>query len=318
MLIVLINTNMINSFDDMFYKIITNFNCEFMKFLSMSISELASGKVLVLMTILLCIDSKNKKISYLVIINLLTIIVLNLFLKNVFVRERPFDLMLIEETGYSFPSGHSMVSFAFYGYIIYLIYKGYLRTNHKVISTIFISILILLVGCSRIYLGVHYTSDVLGSFILSALYLIFYILFSEKVIRREIDLKKRAEYIRQENKKFLNSFKFAYKGIIEAFKSERNMKMHLFILLVVLVLGFLLNVSMSEWIICLICFGLVISLEIVNTSIETIVNLVSPKYNDLAKSAKDLSAGAVLFNAVITFIIGIIIFLPKIMIFLGL
>lgn len=317
MLIVLINSNMIKAFDDMFYKIITSFNCDFMKFLSILVGALANSKVLILMSILLCIDLKNKKISYLAIMNLLFIVVLNLFLKNIFVRERPFDLMIIEETGYSFPSGHSMVSFSFYGYIIYLIHKDYLRPNHKVLSTIFISILILLIGCSRIYLGVHYTSDVVGGFLVSALYLILYISFSEKVIRGEMDLKKRRDYLKQENKKFLNSFKYAYKGIIEAFRSERNMKIHLFILLVVLVLGFLLNISILEWIICLICFGLVISLEIVNTAIETVVNLISPKYNELVKRAKDLAAGAVLFNALITFIIGIIIFLPKIMIFLG-
>ena len=211
-----------------------------------------------------------------------------------------------------------MVSFAFYGYIIYLIYKDYLKRKHKKISYIILCLLVFLIGCSRIYLGVHYTSDILGGFIASAIYLSVYIMFSEKVIRGEINLQKRKDYLKQENKKFLNSFKYAYRGIKEAFKSERNMKVHLFIMLSVIVLGFLFEISALEWIICLISFGLVISLEIINTSIETVVNLVSPKYNELAKRAKDLSAGAVLFNAIIAFILGIIIFLPKIIIYFSL
>lgn len=313
---ILIDTGKIIGFDDILYGKVTIYNCDFMKYFSIAMSQLSSATVLILITILLCIDLKDKKVSYLVIINLLFSVVLNQFLKNIFVRERPFDLMIIDETGYSFPSGHSMISFAFYGYIIYLIYKGYLKTNHKYIASILITILIFLVGCSRVYLGVHYASDVLGGFVISGLYLILYIIFSEKVIRGEINLKLRSDYIKRENKKFLNSFKYAYRGIIEAFKSERNMKIHLFILLVVLVCGFLFNISLIEWIICLICFGLVISLEIINTSVETLVNLVSPKYNELARRIKDLSAGAVLFNAIVSFIVGIIIFLPKIIFFL--
>ena len=82
--------------------------------------------------------------------------------------------------------------------------------------------------------------------------------------------------------------------------------------LFVIVLGFLLNISLSEWFICIILFSSVISLEIVNTAIETVVDLVSPNYNELAKRAKDLAAGSVLIAAIASAIIGIIIFLPKI------
>lgn len=318
MIVFFIKTNGIVSFDNYIYNAISNLKCDFTTNLSLTLSRLASATILILITILLCIDLKNKKISYLVIINLLSAVILNLLLKNIFVRERPFHLMIVDESGYSFPSGHAMVSFAFYGYIIYLIYKDYLKRKHKKISYIILCLLVFLIGCSRIYLGVHYTSDILGGFIASAIYLSVYIMFSEKVIRGEINLQKRKDYLKQENKKFLNSFKYAYRGIKEAFKSERNMKVHLFIMLSVIVLGFLFEISALEWIICLISFGLVISLEIVNTSIETVVNLVSPKYNELAKRTKDLSAGAVLFNAIIAFILGIIIFLPKIIIYFSL
>lgn len=305
-------TNKIVDFDNFIYSLVIYYNCEFLNYFFIIISEFSSAGILILLTILIMLELKNKKISYLTILNLLCIIILNLFLKNIFIRERPLSLMLVNESGYSFPSGHSMVSLGFYGYIIYLLWKDYIKTSHKKIASVLISILVLLIGISRIYLGVYYASDVIAGFIMSGLYLIIYINFSNKVIRSELNMKKQKNYIKQDNKRLLNSFKYAGKGIIETFKSEKNMKIHIFMTLFVIVLGFLLNISLSEWIICIILFSSVISLEIVNTAIETVVNLVSPNYNELAKRAKDLAAGAVLIAAIASAIIGIIIFLPKI------
>lgn len=308
----LVLTNKIVDFDNFIYSLVTYYNCEFLNYFFITISEFSSAGILILLTILIMLEVKNKKISYLTILNLLCIIILNLFLKNIFIRERPLSLMLVDESGYSFPSGHSMVSLGFYGYIIYLLWKDYIKTSHKKIASVLISVLVLLIGISRIYLGVHYASDVVAGFIMSGLYLIIYINFSNKVIRSELNMKKQKNYIKQENKRLLNSFKYAGKGIIETFKSEKNMKIHLFMTLFVTVLGFLLNISLNEWFICIILFSSVISLEIVNTAIETVVDLVSPNYNELAKRAKDLAAGSVLIAAISSAIIGIIIFLPKI------
>ena len=108
-------------------------------------------------------------------INLVIITILQYILKYTFLRTRPVDINLIEETGYSFPSGHSLTAMAFYGFIIYLINTSKLTKINKVIYTIILSILILISGFSRIYLGVHFFTDVIGAFSFSLAYLIIYI-----------------------------------------------------------------------------------------------------------------------------------------------
>ena len=104
----------------------------------------------------------------------------NSSLKLIFLRERPTD-MLIDIGGYSYPSGHSFVSMAFYGLLIYLVAKLDIKKKTKNIIIILLSILVLLIGTSRIYLGVHYPSDVLGGFIGGIIYLIIYIEISKKI-----------------------------------------------------------------------------------------------------------------------------------------
>lgn len=113
-------------------------------------------------------------------------------------------------------------------------------------------------------------------------------------------------------KKFLNSFKYAFQGILTSFKSERNMKVHFLIMFLVIILGFLYKISKVEWMICIILFVIVISGELINTAIEITVDIAMPEKNEKAKKAKDVSAGAVLVLAIGAAIIGLIIFIPKI------
>lgn len=127
------------------------------------------------LTTILFFVIKDKKIGISIITNLGIVTILNQIIKFIMQRPRPTEFRIIEETGYSFPSGHSMVSLAFYGYLIYLIYK-YINNKHlKRTLIIILSVLICIIGVSRIYLGVHYTSDVLGGFLISFAYLIIYI-----------------------------------------------------------------------------------------------------------------------------------------------
>lgn len=115
----------------------------------------------------------------------------------------------------------------------------------------------------------------------------------------------------KKNKKIINSFRYATNGIILAFKEERNLKIHVLIMVLVILAGIYFRISVQEWIICIILFGLVISLELINTAIETTVDIAMPEINEKAKIAKDISAGAVLITAIISVIIGFIIFIPK-------
>lgn len=108
------------------------------------------------------------------------------------------------------------------------------------------------------------------------------------------------------------SFGYAFQGIWTVIRGERNMKIHCFATVCVIIAGILLHISKMEWFICLILFGLVMSLEMINTSIESVVDLVTKERKPLAKKAKDTAAGAVLVCAIAAAIIGLIIFIPKI------
>ena len=169
--------------DEMGYNLISKYLIsDFMTPIVIIVTQLASPLFLAIITIVLIILIKNNKIREYICANLIISTVLNFGLKNIVRRARPDEFRIIEEGGYSFPSGHSMVSMAFYGLLIYLIYK---KVNNKYLKNcliILLSMIILLIGLSRIYLGVHYTSDVLAGFLLGLSYLIIFVsIINEKV-----------------------------------------------------------------------------------------------------------------------------------------
>ena len=158
------------------YKMVSTFLIsDFATPIAKFITNLGGAIFLIGLTALLIILIKNKKIGLSILANLAIVTGLNQLLKRILQRPRPTEFRIVEETGYSFPSGHSMVSMAFYGYLIYLIYK-YVENKYIKWSLIcLLSCLVILIGTSRIYLGVHYTSDVLGGFLISISYLVIYI-----------------------------------------------------------------------------------------------------------------------------------------------
>lgn len=111
--------------------------------------------------------------------------------------------------------------------------------------------------------------------------------------------------------KRIKSFVYAFRGIGKAFTSEPNMWIHLIITLLVIICGFLFKISLTEWMFCFLCFGLVFGAELINSSIESTVDLISPEYHPLAEKAKDMAAGGVLVCAIFAAITGLIIFIPK-------
>ena len=161
--------------DSVVYNFISRYISNDLTNIIKNLTHIASAVVVISITILVLILFKNKKYGLFMSINLISITILQYILKYIFTRNRPLDINLIEETGYSFPSGHSLTAFAFYGFIIYLIYTSKLSKKSKTIFITLFSMLILVVGVSRIYLGVHFFTDVVGAFSFSLAFLIIYI-----------------------------------------------------------------------------------------------------------------------------------------------
>lgn len=113
------------------------------------------------------------------------------------------------------------------------------------------------------------------------------------------------------SKNVFQSFKYAFSGLKYGFINTKNLHIDLLFIIAVIICGFVFNICLVEWTILILCISLVVSLELVNTAIEEVVNLASPDVHPLAKASKDVAAGAVLLSAIMTAIIGIIIFLPK-------
>lgn len=111
----------------------------------------------------------------------------------------------------------------------------------------------------------------------------------------------------------LKSFKYAFNGFKVLLKKEHNARLHLFFTILVIVLGFIFNISILEWLFILFAIGFVFTTEILNTCIEKLADFISPEKNEKIKIIKDLAAAAVLTSAIISVIIGFIIFLPKLL-----
>lgn len=112
------------------------------------------------------------------------------------------------------------------------------------------------------------------------------------------------------------SFGYAFQGIAKAFKSEPNFRVHLAAGILALLAAYFFKFTKTEWLILALTIGLVIILELINTVIENITNMVSPRYSPRAKIIKDVSAAGVLISAILAVIVGVTLFLPRIMLLL--
>ena len=171
--IFLIFRNKIIGLDNSFYLFLNSFENNELTTVVKIITYLGSSYVLIFLAVIsLFFIKKNEKYK-LISINLVLSFLTNQLLKRVFRRSRPLFKHLVKEKGFSFPSGHAMVSFCFYGLIIYYIHKSNLK--YKKIYEVLLSIVIIIIGLTRIYLGVHYFSDIVGGFVFGLLYLLLFI-----------------------------------------------------------------------------------------------------------------------------------------------
>ena len=108
----------------------------------------------------------------------------------------------------------------------------------------------------------------------------------------------------------IKAFKYAFEGLAYTIRSQRNMRIHLVLAALAILAGILLRLAPLEWAALLICIVLVMVGEMLNTTIEAIVDLVSPQWHPLAKRAKDIGAGIVLFFALLSIIIGCLVYIP--------
>ncbi|CCZ56617.1 pAP2 family protein [Clostridium sp. CAG:1219] len=151
---------------------------ELMKVITTSCSAIA----IMLVVLLVILTAKDKNIGIIFAINIVLCYVLNFIIKFVVKRERPLEYMLIPENGYSFPSAHSMISVTFYGFLAYMAIR-FVKNKYLKVSFLVLSILgTLLVGFSRICLGVHYFSDVVCGFLFGYIYLLLFLKVTGKYI----------------------------------------------------------------------------------------------------------------------------------------
>ena len=112
--------------------------------------------------------------------------------------------------------------------------------------------------------------------------------------------------------RFVRSFRYSFDGLAYAAQKEQSIIVMLVCIILTLVFGFILQISILEWFFIFVCFGLVLGTELLNTAIEATIDLISPSYHPLAKVAKDTASASVFIYSLIAFIIGCLVFIPKI------
>jgi len=176
----LVLTNNINVFDNTVYHYITVFKSPKVTSLYKCITFFGSTVFIVILCLLFLLLFWKQKKGYAISVCLIGSTIINNVIKLLVRRERPLDLMMVEENTFSFPSGHTMASVSMYGLLIYLVWKSNYTKKVKITLTVLLSLLILSIAASRIYLGAHFASDIIAAIIMSSIWLIIFISFIEK------------------------------------------------------------------------------------------------------------------------------------------
>lgn len=187
---VLVKMDLLVKFDEFFYKLITSSMNNTLTTIFKIITFFGSTVFMIIFALVLFIYFILKKkniISYLTSSCLIISTILNNVIKIIIRRSRPDVIKLVTETSFSYPSGHTMASVSIYGIIIYLLLNSNINKTVKYISSVGLSLLILLIGISRIYLGAHYMSDIIGAMLVSTIWLFIFtsIIEDKKWLKKE-------------------------------------------------------------------------------------------------------------------------------------
>ncbi len=163
---ILVLTQLTTSFDKAIYQFIISFRTSYLDTYFKFITKLGNLKTVALILIISFLLLK-KKSFFTIFSNTTFSVIINTIIKNIIRRKRPTILRLIKQGGFSYPSGHAMICISLYGTILYLIITKVKNKFIKICSTILILIIIISIGISRIYLGVHYTTDIIAGYILA-------------------------------------------------------------------------------------------------------------------------------------------------------
>ena len=175
--------NYFNIIDDFVYSLVKPLISNDMTNIMQFITFFSDPIWCILLSCLMILFVKNKKISKAFLLNLILVFFFFFVLKIIFYSNCRVDIHFIVHTGFSFPSGHAMMSLGIYGFLIYLLLLIDKNKISKIIGTCFLILLIFLIGISRIYLGVHYATDVIAGFVISASYLLLFIRFTYPKIK---------------------------------------------------------------------------------------------------------------------------------------
>ena len=283
------------------YNLLSTNEIEFITAFFNVVTSLASSEAIIIITLALIFLLNTNHERLFVIINTIISAGIIIVSKNIFLRERPLigsELL----SSYSFPSGHSLIATTYYGFLIYLLKRSKCKEEYKVIGMTMLTTLIVLICLSRLVLNVHYITDVIGGVILGLVILLVLIYFFEKTFKPK-----------EKEKPLLKTLSYGFNGILYTLKHERNMVIHFLVMTLVIIAGIVFKITFVEWGVCFVLFALVLSLELMNTALENVVDLVTEEKKQKAKIAKDAAAGAVLVAAIFSVIIGISIFLPRLL-----
>lgn len=182
MIMICIKNGKIVHFDNATYKLVTYNTNTVLDNINHIFTFFGSTIWMVLLALTFLITIKDKKKAIIICGCLIISILLNIGIKNIFMRERPLVRKLVEETSFSFPSGHTTAAVSLYGIVLFFIIKSNLAKNKKIIYSTGLIMLIFFIGVSRIYLGAHFASDVIGATVISIAFLILYTAIIERFI----------------------------------------------------------------------------------------------------------------------------------------